>query len=303
MSKNINPYNLKHGIESISWILPSIILFGIFLIYPIGFSVVLSFFKWNGYSKDIFSNFVGFSNYIYLFKDPIFWVSFKNTLIVVFVLVVFMTGIALFSALIIFFGNFKLNNLTRAIIFFPGIISQIIIGLVFRRILALDGGLNQLLSLIGLKKFAIAWLNAPNLVIWIVAFVLVWQWIGYIMIIFYAALQNIDHELLDAAFIDGASLQGAIFKIVVPQIRYAIFLSAVLNFIGGFRSFNLIWIMTNGGPAHASEVFTTYMYNVAFGQYGPSNMGYGSAIAVILAIIVVIFAVIRIKFFKEIEGV
>jgi ABC-type sugar transport system permease subunit len=118
-------------------------------------------------------------------------------------------------------------------------------------------------------------------------------------VIFYAGLQSFDHTLLEAAFIDGASLQRAIFKIVLPLIKPVIFLSAVLNFIGGFRVYDIIWAMTRGGPVHASEVLTTYMYYQSFQSGGPSNMGYASTISVTLAIIVMLFAVIRIRFFAK----
>ncbi|MCG2789912.1 MAG: sugar ABC transporter permease, partial [Actinomycetia bacterium] len=101
--------------------------------------------------------------------------------------------------------------------------------------------------------------------------------------------------------IDGANLQRSIFKIVLPLIKPVIFLSAVLNFIGGFRVYDIIWAMTRGGPVHASEVLTTYMYYQSFQSQGPSNMGYAATIAVTLAIIVLVFAVIRIKFLTREE--
>ncbi len=300
MRSRANPMTLRKT-EPYFWLMPSIILFLIFLLYPIIFSIILSFFNWRGYSLEIFSDFIGFQNYIKLVKDPLYWLSLRNTFFLVITVVFVQNGIALFLALIIFFGNFKFGNLIRALIFFPGVISAIVIGLVFRKFLELTGPLNTFLKLIGLDALAIPWLTNKDLAIWIVSFVTVWQWVGYNLVIFYAGLQSIDHSLLEAAFIDGASLQRSIFKIVIPLLKPIIFLSAVLNFIGGFRVYDIIWAMTRGGPVHASEVLTTYMYYQSFQSNGPSNMGYAATIAVTLAIIVLVFAVIRIKFFAREE--
>jgi len=297
-------YNIRRNLsarkfEPLGWLSPSIILFLIFLLYPIIFSIILSFFEWRGYNLDIFGNFIGFQNYLKLIKDSLYWVSLKNTVFLVLTVVFVQNGIALFLALIIYFGNFKFGNLIRAIIFFPGVISAIVIGLVFRKFFELTGPVNVLLKSIGLDQLAIAWLTNKGLAIWLVSFVTTWQWVGYNLVIFYAGLQSIDGTLLEAAFIDGASLQRAIFKIVLPLLKPVIFLSAVLNFIGGFRVYDIIWAMTRGGPVHASEVLTTYMYYQSFQSGGPSNMSYASTISVTLAIIVMIFAAVRIKFFAK----
>lgn len=295
MFKSPQSASLYQKVEPYSWLTPSIILFSIFLLYPIFFSIVLSFFDWNGYTRDIFGKFIGLKNYMHLVKDPLVWKSFKNTVFLVFTVVVVQNGIALFLSIVIFYGNFKYQSLIRAIIFFPGVISAIVIGLVFRKFLALDGAINQVLNGIGLGGLAQPWLSNTSLNIWIVSLVLVWQWAGYNLIIFYAGLQSIDNSLLEAAFIDGASLTRAIFTIVLPLMKPIIFLSAMLNFIGGFRIYDMIWVMTRGGPNHSSEVLTTYMYYQSFQSKGPSDMGYASTVAILLGVIVLIFAFIRLR--------
>lgn len=296
MFKSSQTTILNKKLEPYAWLTPSIILFSIFLLYPIIFSVILSFFDWNGYSREIFIKFVGLKNYRHLIKDPLVWKSFKNTVFLVFTVVVIQNGIALFLSVIIFYGNFRFHNVIRALIFFPGVVSAIVIGLVFRKFLALDGAINQVLRAIGLGNIAHSWLSNTSINIWIVSLVLVWQWAGYNLVIFYAGLQSIDNSLLEAAFIDGASLTRAIFTIVIPLMKPIIFLSAMLNFIGGFRIYDMIWVMTRGGPNHSSEVLTTYMYYQSFQSKGPSDMGYASTVAILLAIIVLIFAVVRIRF-------
>ena len=299
MYKSLQRASLYKKVEPYTWLTPSIALFSIFLLYPMFFSLVLSFFDWNGYTRDIFVKFVGFKNYVHLFKDPLVWKSFKNTAFLVFTVVVIQNGIALFLSLVIFYGNFKYHSLIRAIIFFPGVVSAIVIGLVFRKFLAIDGAINQILNAIGLESLAQSWLSNTSLNIWIVSLVLVWQWAGYNLVIFYAGLQSIDNSLLEAAFIDGASLTRAIFTIVIPLMKPIIFLSAMLNFIGGFRIYDMIWVMTRGGPNHSSEVLTTYMYYQSFQSKGPSDMGYASTVAILLGVVVLIFAVIRIRFASE----
>lgn len=301
MEAYLNRRRFTRNMEPYSWLSPSMILFIIFLVYPIIFSIILSFFEWRGYSTDIFSKFIGFQNFIKLFKDGLYWQSLKNTLILVLVVVFIQNAIALFLALILYFGKFKYSNLIRALIFFPGVISAIIIGLVFRKFLELSGPVNMLLKSMGLGILAQPWLATKSLTIWIVSIVTTWQWVGYNMVIFYAGLQNVENSLLEAAYIDGANMNQAIFRIVIPMLKPVIFLSMILNFIGGFRIYDIIWATTRGGPVHSSEVLTTYMYYQSFQSNGPSNMGYASTISVTLTLIVIIFAAVRIKFFAK-EG-
>ncbi|MCL4416280.1 MAG: sugar ABC transporter permease [Actinobacteria bacterium] len=301
MEAYLNRRRFTRNIEPYGWLSPSMLLFIIFLVYPIIFSIILSFFEWRGYSTDIFSKFIGFQNFIKLFRDGLYWQSLKNTLILVLVVVFIQNAIALFLALVLYFGKFKYGNLIRALIFFPGVISAIIIGLVFRKFLELSGPVNTLLKSIGLDMLALPWLATKSLTIWIVSIVTTWQWVGYNMVIFYAGLQNVENNLLEAAYIDGASMNQAIFRIVIPMLKPVIFLSMILNFIGGFRIYDIIWATTRGGPVHSSEVLTTYMYYQSFQSNGPSNMGYASAISVTLTLIVIIFAAVRIKFFVK-EG-
>lgn len=290
---------LGRNLEPYAWLSPSMVLFIIFLLYPIIFSIILSFFEWRGYSTNIFGNFIGFQNYVRLAKDSIYRIAFRNTVILVLIVVFIQNGIALFLSIILYFGKFKYSNIIRALIFFPSVISAIVIGLVFRKFLELNGPINALLNSWGLTS--IPWLATTSLTIWIVSLVATWQGFGYNMVIFYAGLQNVDNSLLEAAYIDGATLTKVIFKIVIPMLKPVIFLSMILNFIGGFRVYDIIWATTRGGPVHSSEVLTTYMYYQSFQSNGPSNMGYASTISVTLALIVIIFAAIRIKFFTNKE--
>ncbi|MCL5986709.1 MAG: sugar ABC transporter permease [Actinobacteria bacterium] len=303
MRIQVSGSNAKLNIQPYVYIAPALIVFVIFMFYPVVFTIALSFFKWNGYSKVIFDQFVGIKNYLNLLLDKSFWVAFKNTAYFVISGITFQLALALLFALIVYFGNFKYSNIIRAIIFFPGILSSVIVGLVWKKFFVYDGLINQFLQVVGFGNLAYPWLSNIYLPIWIIAFVNIWQWTGYNLVIFYAALQSIEHEHVEAAFIDGASLPQAVIKVVIPQLKPIIGLSAILNFIGGFRVFDLVWVLTRGGPAHSSEVLTTLMFYFSFDPSGPNRMGYAASVATILMIIIVIFSIVRIRVSKKTEQI
>ncbi len=278
---------------------PALIFFILFMLYPIIFSLALSFFDWNGFNADIFGKFVEFKNYIKVFNDSFFWIAFRNTLIFVFAGITIQLVIALILAIIIFYANFKYSSIIRAIIFFPGILSSVIVGLVWKRFFIMDGLINQISGALKLDFLVIPWLSNLYLPIWIVTFVNIWQWTGYNLVIFYAALQSFDNELIEASMIDGANARQTITHIITPVLRPIIGLSIVLNFIGGFRVFDLVYVLTKGGPNHVSEVLTTIMYYYAFDPSGPNRMGYASSIAVILLVIIIIFSIFRIRLMRK----
>ena len=289
----------RNRAEPFLWLAPALAILAIFMAYPIGFSVVLSLFQWKGYSTQVFDRFVHLSNYLRLLHDPLYWLSFRNTLILVLNVVLVQNAVALALAIVVYFGRFRAGDLVRGIIFFPGVVSAVVVALVFRKFLEMDGAVNLFFQGIGLARWVTPWLTVKGLTIWIVALITVWQWTGYSLVIFYAGIQGIDFELLEAATIDGASAGKLIFRIIIPLLKPTIFLSALLNFIGGFRVYEIIWVTTRGGPVHSSEVLTTYMYYNSFQSKGPSDMSYASAIAVTLALVVLLFAVVRVIFAKR----
>lgn len=292
----------KKKYEPFLWFIPAIVIFAVFMVYPIVFSFILSLYQWKGYSIKIFEKFVGLRNYATLLRDPLYWLSFKNTLIVVANVVFLQNAFALMLSLIFYFNSFRAGDLMRGIIFFPGMVSAVVVGLVFRIFLSMDGTVNLFLNLVGMGKWVQPWLTIQGLTIWIASFITVWQWVGYNLVIFYAGLQSIEVDLLESAIIDGANRWRMIFRIIIPIMKPVIFLSALLNFIGGFRIYDIIWITTRGGPVHSSEVLTTYMYYNSFQSRGPSDMSYAATIAVTLMAVVLIFGAIRIIVLKRDKG-
>lgn len=275
------------------WLMPALIFLLIIVFLPVAVSLTLSFYRFTGYELNIFNKFVGIYNFKFLFHQRYFWISLRNTFYFVGSMTFIQTTISLFLAIIIFFGNFKYSSLIRMLIFFPGVLAPVSVSLAWRKILEQDGLINQILHT------SYPWLSNVNLAIWCVIFVNIWQWVGYNLVIFYAGLEGINRELLEAADIDGANWTQKIFKIVIPFLKPTIFLNALLNLIGSFRAFDIVYVLTGGGPAHNSEVFTTLMYYYSFAPNGPSKMGVGAALAFVMFLAIIAFGIVRIKLLKE----
>lgn len=276
-----------------SYVLPALLVFLLIIVYPAFTSLVLSFFNFSGFDSNIFKEFVSFANFNKVFADKYFWIAIRNTFFFVAASVVVQTGIALFLSMFIFFGNFRHDILIRSIIFFPGVLAPVSISLAWKRILAQEGVINAILNA------DIPWLSIPPLAIWLVILVSIWQWVGYNMVICYAGLQSLDLELLEAADVDGGNWRIKFFYIIIPCLTHTILLNAVLNLIGSFRVFDIVYVLTRGGPAHYSEVLTTFMYYYTFAANGPNMMGVGSAVAFLMFLIMIVFGFIRIIFLKK----
>jgi len=276
-----------------SYLVPALLVFIFISLSPVIMSLVLSFYDFTGFDSNIFREFVGFKNFRILFSDRYFWISFKNTFYFVGASITIQVALALFLAVIIFFGNFKNSVFIRTIIFFPAVLAPVSISLAWRQILSQDGVLNKILGI------DFSWLSSVNLAIWCVIFVSIWQWVGYNLVIFYAGLQSIDKTILEAADVDGATWWGKIVRIVIPTITPVIVLNVILNLIGSFRVFDIVYVLTRGGPVHNSEVFTTIMYYYSFSANGPNKMGVGSSIALVMFVIMLLFGIIRVRLMRR----
>lgn len=292
---SLNPFQRFWNITGMpySFLFPALLVFIFIVLSPVIMSLILSFYKFTGFDANVFKNYVGLDNFKILFNDKYFWISFKNTIYFVISSISIQIAIALMISVTIFFGRFKNSVLIRTIIFFPAVLAPVSVSLAWRRILQQDGLVNKILHI------DFSWLSSPILAIWVVIFVSIWQWTGYNMIIFYAGLQSIDRTLLEAADVDGASWWGKIFKIVIPVIIPTIILNIILNLIGSFRVFDIVYVLTRGGPVHQSEVLTTIMYYYSFSAMGPNKMGVGSAIAFVMFLIMIIFGFARIRLMKK----
>ncbi|ARA98333.1 carbohydrate ABC transporter permease [Geobacillus thermodenitrificans] len=273
-------------------ILPALLIYTVFAILPILQSFYYSLMKWNGISE---MTFVGLANFVELLKDPDFWNSVKNNILVVLASVFGQVPIALLIAILL---NRKLkgSRLFRTIGFLPVVLSTVVISITWNLVYNSKYGLiNEFLRSIGLDFLTQNWLGDPDLALYSVLVVIVWQFVGLYLIIFLAALQNIPNEVLESAKIDGASEWVTTWKITIPMIWDTILVAIVLCISGSLKTFDLIYVMTNGGPAHSTEVMAIYMFNETFKNF---NYGYGSAVSVFIFLFSLVLIVIVRKLFK-----
>jgi len=278
------------------YLIPSLVIFFVFVLSPVIFSLILSLYNFTGYDSNVFRQYVGLKNFRTLFADRYFWISLRNTVYFVGASISIQVIIAMFLAIIIFIGRFKHSVLIRTVIFFPGVLAPVSVSLAWRRMLEQDGVINQILGI------DFSWLSSVQLAIWCVVLVSIWQWVGYNLVIFYAGLQSLDIQLLEAADVDGASWGAKITRIIIPLLKPTIILNVILNLIGSFRVFDIVYVLTRGGPIHNSEVLTTIMFYYSFAANGPNKMGVGSSVAVIMFVVVLLFGVLRIRYLKRNEG-
>jgi raffinose/stachyose/melibiose transport system permease protein len=278
------------------FVLPALLIFLAFVIIPIITTGVYSLYDYSGIGE---KTFLGFTNYIELFtEDRYFPDSVKNSFILVAASLFIQLPISFTLALILSRGV-RGEKFFRTIYFVPVVISSMVIGQLWMRIFKSDYGLlNILIRTISGSDFEYAWLAQPKTAFYATVVPAVWQFIGYHMLIFYAGIKSIPTDYYEAAQIDGASKFKTTIKITIPLLSPVIKTCTIFALTGALRSFDLIYVMTGGGPNHASEVPSTLMYTNLFrkGLYG-----YGSAQAFFIVIECLLFSLIIARIFKRSE--
>lgn len=259
------------------YVLPALLLILILIYIPIVLTGYYGLMDWDGIGA---KTFIGLDNYIELMKDKMFWNStYHSVLLAVF------SAISLIAYLVISLilaSKIKGAGLLRKIYLIPMLLSSVAIAQLWLKIFdPTNGMLNKLLEMFGVENTPI-WLADPNLVLYSIFIPIVWQYAGFYIIIYYAALKGVPDEIIEAAKIDGATPFQIAYKIKLPLIAPVIKVTIVLAIVGSLKYFDLIYVMTGGGPNGASEVMASYMYKEAFKTY---NFGYGSAIGFALLII------------------
>lgn len=276
------------------FLLPATFFLAVFMAYPMVDAILLSFKRWDGLNPAVW---VGLRNYRLLMQDDVFWKAFKNTAFFTIATVLLQTTIPLLVANLINSG-IRGGAIFRMIFFLPVIISLTITGMLWSMILEPNFGmLNEMLRNLGLKEWTQLWLADRQLVIPSIIVVSLWQSLGFYLVIFFAALQSVPEDLYEAAAIDGANAIDRFLHVTIPMLRGTIIVVVVLNTINGIKVFDQVWVMTAGGPNHASETLGTYLYRTAFGAMGSSNpqLGYATAIAILILIMSFVFSVIQIR--------
>ncbi len=274
------------------FVIPTLLVFFVIVFLPIFMSAYYSTLDWDGIGK---GTFIGIDNYIKLFQDGVFLKSIINSFLFAFASIFIQLSISLVLALILASG-IKGEKLYRTINFIPVIISTIVIGQLWTKIYNADYGLlNAMLKNIGLESLVNDWLGNENTALVCSFIPTLWQYVGYHMLIMYAGAKSISEEIYEAAEIDGSSKLNTAIKITLPLLKPILKVCVTFSLIGSLKVFDLIYVLTNGGPLHATEMPSTLMYSSVFNSY---QYGYGSAMAVFIIIECLVFTIILDKVFK-----
>jgi multiple sugar transport system permease protein len=263
---------------------PGLFLFTVYVLGPIVESMGLSLYKWDGLGT---ARWVGFANYVRLASDPAFLIALRNNLIWLFG---YLLSVPIGLGLALLLNQSVAGmRLMKSAFFFPFVISQVVIGLVFTLFYDPTSGLFvHLLHALGLPPVAV--LSDSHLVTYGIVAAGLYPQIAYCMILYLTGLNGVRADLIEAARLEGAKGWSMLFKVVLPQLRPATFIAVVVTVIGSLRSFDMISIMTQGGPYGSSRTLAYYMYEVALSEYG-YRMGYGAAVATVLFFIMLVFIV------------
>lgn len=273
------------------FVLPAVVLFGLFFTYPLLASLWQSLFASHGG----ITTFVGFDQYLRLFSDPLIGKSLLTAGILLVVQVPLMLALAVGLAYLLNQGWLRFRAGFRVLHFLPAVTTLVAYSVVFRVLLATDGGaVNQLIGLVGLGP--VDWLNNETWARVALIASITWRWTGYNMVIILAGLQSIPAELYEAARIDGAGRWAIFTRIVIPQLRPVLLFTGITSTIGALQLFDENFILTGGGPSDATLTPVLYLYKVGFRQF---DFGYASAIAWLLVVLTAIISIVQFRLSRE----
>ena len=284
------------AIAATVFIFPALLLIGIFIVYPVIDTFIISGYRWNGISAD--RTFVGLENWVTLLHDEMFWKSFQHNLIVMACSILIQIPLGMLLATFLDAGG-KRFNIFKVIWFLPYLMSSVAVAFLFVYALATNGGIvSSLATLIQGKKVTIDLLGtAPNALFTVIG-VMAWQFTPFYMVYFIAGYGNIDTTIYEAAIIDGATRWQYIKHIAIPLLAPIFKTACIMSLIGSLKYFDMIWNMTQGGPAGTTELMATYMYKLSFQQF---SIGYGSTVAGGMFILITAIALTFNRVFKAKE--
>jgi raffinose/stachyose/melibiose transport system permease protein len=275
--------------QFIPWLFlaPSVVIYSVIVIYPMLYSAYLSLFRWDGISPT--KVFVGLENYVILFtQNDVFWIALKNNAIWLVAALLLPTSIGLGLALLLN-TRFRGSHIFRSIFYFPAVLSLAVVGLIWTWIYQPDLGLlNQILVALGLKAFTRNWLSDPQIAIYPVIVAATWNAVGLPMLLYLAGLQTIPEELHEAAKVEGAGPIRRFLYVTFPLLRETTLIVLAITAINALKAYDIVYAMTNGGPANKTQLLSTWMY---FLTYNYNQVGLGTAIAVVLFLLTMIFAI------------
>ena len=261
---------------------PAMALFAFVVLIPSARGVWYAFTDWDGLDPSF--AFIGLDNFRELTRDPDARQAIGNTLIIAVAITIIQNGFGLLLALGVN-TVIKSRNVLRVLLFAPAVITPIVTAYLWRNLLGPGGAVNSLLGAVGLDSWQRNWLGDPELALWSVVGVIVWQFAGYSMVIFLAGLQSVPREVYEATAIDGAGPVRRFWSVTRPLLAPAFTINLMLSIIGGIKLFDQVWALTGGGPGHATDTLSTLIYKDAFTL---GEFGYSIALAVVLTIIVAV---------------
>lgn len=288
------PRRFQDNLMIVLFLLPAVVLFLLFVVYPILQSVYYSMFNWKGFGPAV--DFVGLDNYRNILNDRVFLIALRNGLLIIALSLFVQLPLSLMLAVLVG-RDLPGRTFFRAVFFLPYVLSEVIAALMWLFILNPDpdrGFINAVIVALGGKPQA--WLGNPDLVLISIFAALTWKYFGYHMLLFMTGLQNIPSEIEEAGRVDGANAIQNFFYITLPLLSSTIRTSVYISVLGSLQQFIMVWIMSKGGPVNASETMATYMYRFGFVRF---QLGYGSAVAIYMFLLCLIFSLIYLHFTRK----
>lgn len=274
------------------FIAPFFIAFVIFNLYPILYTLRLSFFSWDGFSDPVS---VGLSNYIKVFSDKVFWISVRNTIVMTVIAGMLQLVTAIVLAYVLSMRFIRTPNLFKNIFYFPNLVTAVSLGVLFSLMFDWQSGaVNHVLINLGIISEPINWMYQGKFAQGLIIFTLWFQYFGYYIIIFTAGIKGISPELMEAAAIDGANQWKVFTKIVLPLLMPVIVYASITIIIGGMQIFDIPYVIGRGTgePGNSTLSAVNYLYNTSFKNY---NYGYGAAMSYVLFVLIIVFSVLYMK--------
>lgn len=276
----------RNRITAYTFLLPNIIGFLLFILVPVIASFFMSFTSWNGFGS---IEFIGLDNYVQLLKDENFKISFLNSILFMVISVPVTLFLSVLIAVILNQGV-RFVKVFRTAVFLPYVTATIAVAAVWQLIFnPTMGPINGMLMKLGIDQPP-GWLSSPSWALMSVSIVYIWHSIGYYMVLFLAGLQNIPDYLYEAADLDGAGPISKFFKITLPMLSPVLFFTTIIGVINSFKVFDLIYVLTGGGPGRSTHVLVYDIYNSAFKQF---EYGYASAMAYVLFLLILLISIVQ----------
>ncbi|KTD85257.1 carbohydrate ABC transporter permease [Paenibacillus etheri] len=287
---------MKKNLPYIAFAAPALIVYVIFAIVPIFLSLLLSFTNFDGFGANY--KFIGFQNYATALHDDRFFYSIQVTLLITVVSCFLINLFALLFAIVL--NNLrKLKGFYRTIIFYPQVLSFVVVGFIWTYIYNYnDGAINFIFGKLGLESWMQDWLGDSGIVVFSVTLVIIWQSVGFYTVIYLANLQTVPGEVLEAATIDGANRFQKFKNVLFPLMSPAFTINWILCFISGLKTYDVVKVMTDGGPGFKTE---TIAFNIISQAFVANKQGYGSALAMLLFVFVAIVSVIQVVYLRKRE--